>query len=178
MSEKITELFVTIFAEEKVKCLISRIVLVVWLFFLLVVKSSYTASLTSMLTVQQLQPGVNDIHELLKNGEYVGCGSGSFVMGLLEELGFHRSKIKPYHTLEDAHNALSKGSKNGGIAAFVGEIPYIKLFLAKNCKRYTMVGPIYKTAGFGYVSLTLLLIFSLDNQIQDQLAFSLHTDEK
>lgn len=41
-------------------------------------------------------------------------------------------------------------SKNGGIAAHVGEIPYIKLFLAEHCMGYTTVRPIYRTAGFGY----------------------------
>nr|POF07338.1 glutamate receptor 2.2 [Quercus suber] len=30
------------------------------------------------------------------------------------------------------------------------EIPYIKFYLAKYCSRYTMVGPIYKTGGFGF----------------------------
>ncbi|RCV11765.1 hypothetical protein SETIT_2G212400v2 [Setaria italica] len=75
---------------------------------------------------------------------------GSYVKGLLEELGFDRSKIKPYDTPDDFHNALSRGSSNGGIAALLHEVPYIKLFLANHCKGYTMVGPIYKAAGFGY----------------------------
>jgi hypothetical protein len=50
-------------------------------------------------------------------------------------------------------------SKNGGIAAHVGEIPYIKLFLAEHCMGYTTVRPIYRTAGFGYVSLTVFINF-------------------
>ncbi|KAJ1278896.1 hypothetical protein BS78_04G114000 [Paspalum vaginatum] len=146
-----TMLYFSLFEEkEMVKRLMSRIVLVIWLFFLVVLKSSYTASLTSMLTVQQLQPTITTVDELLRTGEPVGYGRGSYIKGLLEELGFHESKIKPYDTPEDYHNALSKGSKNGGVAALVDEIPYIKLFLADNCKGYTMVGPIYKTAGFGY----------------------------
>uniref|UniRef100_K3YZ13 Glutamate receptor n=1 Tax=Setaria italica TaxID=4555 RepID=K3YZ13_SETIT len=136
--------------EEMVKRLTSRIVLVIWLFFLVVLKSSYTASLTSMLTVQQLQPTVTNVDELLKTGQSVGYARGSYIKGLLEELGFDASKIKPYDTPEGYHNVLSKGSKNGGIAALVDEIPYIKLFLAEHCMGYTMVGPIYKTAGFGY----------------------------
>ncbi|PVH65971.1 hypothetical protein PAHAL_1G114500 [Panicum hallii] len=136
--------------KEKVKRFISRIVLVIWLFFIVVLKSCYTASLTSMLTVQQLQPTVTNVGELLKTGECVGYGRGSYIKGVLEDLGFDKSKIKPYDTLEDFHGALSKGSKTGGSAAFVGEIPYINLFLAEHCKGYTMVGPIYKTAGFGY----------------------------
>lgn len=121
----------------------------------MVLTSSYTASLTSMLTVQQLQPTVTDVHELLQSGECVGYQRGSYVKGLLEELGFDRLKIKPYDP-DDFHEALSRGSNNGGIAALVHEVPYIKLFLSNHCKGYTMVGPIYKAAGFGYVSLTTL----------------------
>ena len=72
MMSKIALTHNVISAEEKVKLLISRIVLVIWLFFLMVLKSSYTASLTSMLTVQQLQPTVTNGHELLKTGEIFG----------------------------------------------------------------------------------------------------------
>ncbi|KAJ3685968.1 hypothetical protein LUZ61_015132 [Rhynchospora tenuis] len=141
--------------QEKLENLLSKIVVIVWVFVLLVLTSSYTASLTSMLTVQQLQPTVTDIHDLQKNGEYVGYETGSFVEGLLQELKFDKSRIRVYQPEEFAE-ALGKGSANGGVAAIVHEIPYIKLFLAKNCKSYTMVGPIYKTAGFGFVSLLLL----------------------
>ncbi|XP_037441457.1 glutamate receptor 2.8-like [Triticum dicoccoides] len=139
-----------IYTEELVQRFLSRIVLIVWLVFLMVLTSSYTASLTSMLTVQQLQPTVTDVHELLKSGECVGHHRGSYVKGLLEELGFDRSKIKSYDSPDDFHKALSLGSNNGGIAALVHEVPYIKLFLANHCKGYTMVGPIYEAAGFGY----------------------------
>ncbi|KAF2916287.1 hypothetical protein DAI22_09g106900 [Oryza sativa Japonica Group] len=138
------------FLEEMVERLLSRIVLIIWLFFLLVLTSSYTASLTSMLTVQQLQPTVTDVHELLKNGEYVGYQGGSYVKDLLDELGFDKSKIRQYDSTDGFRDALSRGSSNGGISAVVDEIPYIKLFLAKHCEGYTMVGPIYKTAGFGF----------------------------
>ncbi|TVU19112.1 hypothetical protein EJB05_35245, partial [Eragrostis curvula] len=145
-------LFFSLFQQkDKVKGLLSRIVLLVWLLFLLVIiTSSYTASLASMLTVQQLQPTVTDVHELIKNKEYVGYHRGSYVGGLLEEIGFDSSKIKAYDSPEDFHDALSSGSKNGGISALVHEVPYIKLFLTKHCKEYIMVGPIYKTAGFVY----------------------------
>ncbi|KAK7856178.1 glutamate receptor 2.9 [Quercus suber] len=63
---------------------------------------------------------------------------------------FHESQLKPYSTFEGYHEALSKGTHNGGVAAIFDEIPYIKLFLAKYCSRYTMVGPTYKTDGFGF----------------------------
>ncbi|KAM0905460.1 hypothetical protein ACQ4PT_017372 [Festuca glaucescens] len=145
-------MFFSIFEEkEKLERFLSRIVILVWMFFLLVLTSSYTSSFASMLTVQQLSPTVIDVHELQKKGEYVGFRRGSYIEGLLVDIGFERSKIRPYDTHDEFYGALSNGSKNGGIAALVLEVPYIKLFLKKYNKGYTMVGPIYKSAGFAFV---------------------------
>ncbi|XP_020168507.1 glutamate receptor 2.8 [Aegilops tauschii subsp. strangulata] len=144
-------MFFSIFEEkEKLERFLSRIVLLVWMFVFLVLTSSYTASFASMLTVQQLSPTVTDVHELQRKGEYVGFHRGSYIEGLLVDIGFEKSKMRPYETQEDFAAALSKGSKDGDIAALVHEIPYIKLFLAKYSKGYTMVGPIYKSAGFAF----------------------------
>ncbi|XP_044950012.1 glutamate receptor 2.7-like [Hordeum vulgare subsp. vulgare] len=136
--------------KERVESILSRLVIIVWVFVLLVITSSYTANLSSMLTVQQLQPTVTDVHELVKKGEYVGYKNGSYLGDLLEQIGFDRRKIKAYSNPDDFHDALYKGSKNGGIAAVIDEVPYIKIFLSKHCKGYTMVGPIYKSEGFGF----------------------------
>ncbi|URD93879.1 hypothetical protein MUK42_00526 [Musa troglodytarum] len=138
-------------AGEKIENILSKFVVIVWVFVVLVLTSSYTASLTSMLTVQQLQPTVTDVHELLKHGDYVGYHKGSFVEGLLKQLNFDESKLRAYETTGEYFEALSKGSQNGGVSAIVHEIPYIKLFLAEHCTGFTMIGPIYKTAGFGFV---------------------------
>ncbi|KAM7476159.1 hypothetical protein LguiB_023402 [Lonicera macranthoides] len=137
--------------REKVISNLSRFVMIVWVFVVLVLTSSYTASLTSMLTVQQLQPTVTDIHDLVKNGDFVGYQSGSFIEGLLKSMGFDESKLKIYNTSIDYDDALSEGSRNGGVAAIIDELPYLRLFLAKYCNKYAMVGPTYQTAGFGFV---------------------------
>ncbi|KAL6846531.1 hypothetical protein ACP4OV_023979 [Aristida adscensionis] len=139
-------IYFSFFADrERVDSILSRLVVIVWVFVLLVITSSYTANLSSILTVQQLQPTVTDVHELLRKGEYVGYPKGSYVGDLLEELGFDRRNIRAYETSDDFADALSKGSRNAGIAALVHEVPYIKLFLAEHCKGYAMVGPIYKS---------------------------------
>ncbi|XP_044401473.1 glutamate receptor 2.8-like [Triticum aestivum] len=132
--------------EEELEHFLARTVLRVWMVVLLVLASSYTASFAAMLTVQQLSPTVTDVHELQKNGEYVGFHQGSYIDGLLVEIGFDTSKIRGYATPDDFYSALS----NGSIAAVVLEVPYIKLFLTKYNKGYTMVGPIYKSAGFAF----------------------------
>ncbi|XP_047953505.1 glutamate receptor 2.8-like [Salvia hispanica] len=120
------------------------------MFVVLVLSSSYTASLTSMLTVQQLQPTITDIHDLIEEGDYIGYQYGSFVTGLLRNMNFDTSKFRSYRTLKEYDVALSKGSRNGGVAAIVDELPYIRMFLSKYCRKYTMIGPIYQTSGFGF----------------------------
>ncbi|XP_055832305.1 glutamate receptor 2.8-like [Solanum dulcamara] len=137
--------------RERVTSNLTRFVLIVWVFVVLVLTSSYTASLTSMLTLQQLQPSITDLNDLIKNGEYVGYQEGSFVKDVfLKRMNFDSSKFRSYSTLEDYNNALLRGSKNGGVGAIVDELPYLRLFLNKYCRKYIMVGPTYKAAGFGF----------------------------
>lgn len=133
--------------REKVLSNLSRIVVIVWLFVVLVLQSSYTASLSSMLTVQQLQPTVTDLNDLIKNGNQVGYLVDSFMPSLLTRLNFKQSKLIAYSSPEEYHDALS----NRTVAAIVDEIPYLKIFLNKYCGKYAMVGTTYKTDGFGFV---------------------------
>ncbi|XP_016474840.2 glutamate receptor 2.8-like [Nicotiana tabacum] len=136
--------------RERVTSNLTRFVMIVWVFVVLVLTSSYTANLTSMLTVQQLQPTVTNLNDLITNGEYVGYQEGSFVKDVLKRMNFDSSKFKSYSTLEEYNDALSRGSKNGGVGAIVDELPYLRLFLNKYCRKYIMVGPTYKAAGFGF----------------------------
>ncbi|XP_011082028.2 glutamate receptor 2.7-like [Sesamum indicum] len=137
--------------KEKVVSNLARFVLVIWFLVVLILTQSYTASLASMLTVQQLQPTLTDVNELIRNKEYVGYQEGSFVYGLLKRLNFDESRLLPYNSPEQWDELFSKGTGNGGIAAAFEEIPYINVFLAKYCSKYTTVGPTYKTDGFAFV---------------------------
>ena len=93
----------------------SRFVLIIWVFVVLILTQSYTASLASMLTVQKLQPAFTDIKEIQRNGYKVGYQNSSFIKGfLMEYLGFDETKLVPLKTIQDYHDALSKGNKNGG----------------------------------------------------------------
>ncbi|KAM0017594.1 putative ionotropic glutamate receptor [Helianthus debilis subsp. tardiflorus] len=58
--------------REKLIRNLSRFVVIVWVSVVLVLTSSYTASLTLMLTVEQLRPTHTDINQIRKNGESVG----------------------------------------------------------------------------------------------------------
>lgn len=126
-------------AEDKVKSNLSRFVIMVWMLVVLVLISSYTANLASMLTVQELQPTVTDVKDLINNGKYVGCQDGSYVAGMSRNMGFENTRIKYYGTLEEYDEALRNGSENGGVDAIMDELPYLKLFLRKYPQKYTLV---------------------------------------
>ncbi|KAK4719096.1 hypothetical protein R3W88_017434 [Solanum pinnatisectum] len=136
--------------KERVTSNFTRFVLIVWVFVVLVLTSSYTASLTSMLTAQKIQPTITDLNDPIKRGEYVGYQKGSFVRGVLKSMKFDSTKLRSYSTLEEYNDALSRGGKNGGVGAIVDELPYLRLFLNKYCRKYILVGLTYKTAGFGF----------------------------
>ena len=140
---------------------LARFVVIIWMFVVLILTQSYTASLTSLLTVQQLQPTVTDLSKLLKNGDSVGYLKDSFVVGVLTNfLGFDKSKLVVYKSRDDLDKLFSKKREEGGIAAAFDELPYMKLFLAKYGSKYTMVDPTFKTDGFGFVSPLISLSLS------------------
>ena len=140
---------------------LSRAVIIIWCFVVLILTQSYTASLASLLTVEQLQPTVTDVYELITKEEYVGYQEGSFVRGLLLDLGFKESKLMVYGSPEECHHLFSKGSGNGGIAAAFDELPFIKLILSRYCSKYTMIDLKIKTGGLGFVSSLSYLAISI-----------------
>ncbi|CAL5361479.1 unnamed protein product [Camellia sinensis] len=141
---------------EKIVSNLARLMMTVWLFVVLVLSSSYTASVSSrlILTVQKLRPTVTDVNELIKNGDYVGYRSGSFIADILKDMGFDKSKITPCKSRVECNDALSKGRKNGGKSALFGVAPYNKLFVSRYCGKYTTIGPIYRADGFGFAVIS------------------------
>ncbi|KAL6599892.1 hypothetical protein ACP70R_045543 [Stipagrostis hirtigluma subsp. patula] len=137
--------------KEKLESNLSRFLVVVFVFVVLILTSSYTASLTSMLTVEKLEPTVTDAKELIGKGDYVGYQEGSFVAGELRRMNFDESRMRSYGSPEQYAEALSRGSASGGVAAVFDEVPYLKLFLARHCGGgYAMAGPVYDGNGFGF----------------------------
>ncbi|PON89450.1 Ionotropic glutamate receptor [Trema orientale] len=138
--------------KERVISNLARFVVVVWVFVVLILTQSYTASLTSLLTVQQLQPTITDVKQLIMNNESVGYIDGSFVHGiLLKHLGFSQSQLRIYKSPEECDELFSKKKADGGIAAAFDEYPYMKFLLARYCSKYTLLEPTFKTGGFGFV---------------------------
>ncbi|KAL3746131.1 hypothetical protein ACJRO7_015135 [Eucalyptus globulus] len=137
--------------REKIGNNLTRLVLIVWVFVVLILTQSYTANLASLLTVQRMTPEFVDVQDLIRNRHFVGYQKGSFVRGLLAgQLKFDESRLIPYGSPEEYHEALSKGSENGGVAAIFDELPCIKHFLAKYCNKYKTVGPTYKADGLAF----------------------------
>ncbi|CDY31759.1 BnaA04g16950D [Brassica napus] len=134
--------------REKVVSNLARFVVVVWCFVVLVLTQSYTANLTSFLTVQSLQPTVTNVKDLISKGESVGYQEGTFVYDLLRDLNFPESQLKPFGSAEECDDLLSKGTSKGGIAAAFDEVPYLKDIVSEYCSKYAMVEPSFKTAGF------------------------------
>ncbi|KAK2986065.1 hypothetical protein RJ640_011506 [Escallonia rubra] len=168
--------------EEKVVSNLARFVVIIWCFVVLILTQSYTASLTSMLTVRKLEPTFTSVQDLIMKGETIGYPKDSFVLQLLKQFNIDSSKLKEFNVTSDLEVAFSKGSSDGGMAAAFNEIPYLKLFLEKHCSKYALVGPTIKTNGFGFVfpkgsplvpdvSRALLSVTEGDKMVQIQKAW-------
>ncbi|KAE8696158.1 DNA repair protein XRCC3-like protein [Hibiscus syriacus] len=128
--------------KEKLLSNLSKFVVIVWVFAVLIITSSYTATLTSMLTVQQIQSSSRNAG--------VGTSADFLLLRGVNKSTYENPAIKPYHKPEEYADALTRGSKNGGVSAIIDEIPYLQIFLAKYPSDYTMTKSMAKTGGFGF----------------------------
>ncbi|KAL7583633.1 hypothetical protein Lser_V15G42031 [Lactuca serriola] len=125
--------------REKLQSNLSRFVVIVWVFVVLVLTSSYTATLSSVLTVQQI--GRNDI-------------STGFSQGLSPLGGVAFNKLKPVdpnlaklYTTADYAKAIN----SGGVDALVAEILYIRSNLALYyASDFSLIATASTTNGFGF----------------------------
>ncbi|XP_059670137.1 glutamate receptor 2.8-like [Cornus florida] len=132
--------------KERIQHNYTRVVMVVWLFLVLILTQSYTASLTSMLTVSGLDQNVDS---LKKSNAVVGCYGNTFVRDYLENvLHFKKDNIR-----EDiaTQSHYADALKNGSISAAFLEVPYAKAIVNQHCNQLTVTGQTYKFGGFGFV---------------------------
>lgn len=135
--------------RENTVSTLGRVVLIIWLFVVLIINSSYTASLTSILTVQQLFSPIKGIESLKSSDEPIGYQVGSFAEHYLEELGISKSRLVALGSPEEYARALQYGPKKGGVTAIVDELPYIEIFLSSQCK-FRVVGQEFTKSGWGF----------------------------
>ncbi|KAI8525602.1 hypothetical protein RHMOL_Rhmol13G0243300 [Rhododendron molle] len=125
--------------RERIQSNYARIVVVVWLFLALVLTQTYTANLTSMLTLSRLRPKI-------WSRENVGCDDYAFMKRYIKhELNF--TNIIPIKD-EDEYLACFK---NGSISAAFLENPYAKAFVNRYCRNFTLIPTKYSFGGFGFI---------------------------
>ncbi|XP_059638399.1 glutamate receptor 3.3 [Cornus florida] len=136
--------------RENTVSTLGRVVLILWLFVVLIINSSYTASLTSILTVQQLSSHVKGIETLKESNDPIGYQVGSFAEHYLtKEIGIPQSRLVALGSPEQYAIALQQGPKKGGVAAVVDERAYVELFLSSQCK-FRIVGQEFTKSGWGF----------------------------
>ncbi|XP_065854717.1 glutamate receptor 3.2 isoform X2 [Euphorbia lathyris] len=132
--------------RENTVSTLGRLVLIIWLFVVLIINSSYTASLTSILTVQQLSSPIKSIDSLVTTDERIGYQVGSFAENYLnEELNVAKSRLVALGSPEEYASALA----NGTVAAVVDEQPYVDLFLSEHCE-FSIRGQEFTKSGWGF----------------------------
>ncbi|KAL5737984.1 hypothetical protein ACOSP7_030745 [Xanthoceras sorbifolium] len=115
-----------VFAGERLLSNLSRFVVIVWVFVVLILTSSDTEN-------------------------YIGYQENSFTKGVIGNLNFKNSYLQPFSSPKEYADALSRGSKKRGVSAIIDEIPYIKVFLAKYSADYSMAaGSMSTTNGFAF----------------------------
>lgn len=130
---------------------LARAVLAPWLFAILIVTSSFTASLSSMMTVSHLEPSVPDIQTLLGTNAIIGCNKNTFLVHyLVDELKFQPENIRVFDSIHDFPRAF----ENKEIVASFTIAPHADVFLATYCKGYIKAGPTLKLGGLGFVSFS------------------------
>ncbi|KAG9156585.1 hypothetical protein Leryth_006560 [Lithospermum erythrorhizon] len=132
--------------RENTVSTLGRLVLIVWLFVVLIITSSYTASLTSIITVQKLTSSITGIESLITSQDHIGYQVGSFVESyLIEELNIAKSRLIPLGSQEEYADALKRGT----VTAVVDEQPYVRAFLSKYCG-FQIVGQEFTKSSWGF----------------------------
>lgn len=154
--------------RENTMSTLGRGVLIIWLFVVLIIQSSYTASLTSILTVQQLETSIRGIDDLKDSDYPIGFQVGSFAEEyMVKELNISRSRLKALGSPEEYAENLKLGPKKGGVMAIVDERSYVELFLSTYCK-IAVAGSDFTSTGWGFA-------FPRDSPLQVDLSTAILT---
>ncbi|CAI0410859.1 unnamed protein product [Linum tenue] len=141
--------FTTLFTFQglKLHSNLSRMALVVWLFMALAITQTYTANLSSILTVPKLEPAIDNVESIQMRRANIGYLKVTYVAKYLEEvLHFSPKKVKEYTSPEDSMRDLHEGV----IAAVFMERPWAKILLARYCTGFTIAKQSFKVGGFGF----------------------------
>ncbi|CAI5981727.1 unnamed protein product, partial [Closterium sp. NIES-65] len=115
--------------EQHVGTVLGRFVVISWLFVVLIVTCSYTANLTSILTVNNLTPPVQSLAAVITSGSVVGYLNGSFSEKHLLGFGVRRKQLQPLNSVDEYAEAML----NGTVVGVVDERPFLDLILTQDC---------------------------------------------
>ncbi|XP_022961655.1 glutamate receptor 2.7-like isoform X4 [Cucurbita moschata] len=130
---------------EPIKSGLARLVLGPWLFAILIITSSFTASLSSMMTITMSKPPVYDIESLKLKNATVGCTQNSIVMRFLSQASIPPENVKQLPSVDLFPIALETGE----IQAALLTAPHARIFLAKYCKGLTKL-TLFNLVGMGF----------------------------
>ncbi|RVW88457.1 Glutamate receptor 2.7 [Vitis vinifera] len=120
--------------REAIHSNITRVVIVVWLFVVFVLTSSYTASLSSILTVRRLESNVTDVEWLKATKSVVGCDGDSFsgnISAAFLELPYAKVFINQFCKNYTANQPLNRFGGLGFVSSNSSSSPFAftKFFL-------------------------------------------------
>ncbi|XP_010547168.1 PREDICTED: glutamate receptor 1.2-like [Tarenaya hassleriana] len=118
---------------------LSKFVVLVWVFAVLILASNYTATLTSMMTVQQIR--------FRSSQNYVGFFSGSLVVNVVLINSTFQGQRYRLRASDDYASAL----RNGTVSFIIDELPYLKVILGEYPKDLYLVKRETITNGFGFM---------------------------
>ncbi|KAL8110863.1 hypothetical protein AgCh_026569 [Apium graveolens] len=117
-------------------------------FVALIIIQSNTASLSSMLIAQSLEPIVKDVATLMKMNATTGYFQRSFLRSyIIGTLGFDPAKVRKYPSTAAGY---AKALNTKEIVRIIFEVPPAKVFLAQYCKSFIKSDRTFKDEGFGF----------------------------
>lgn len=130
-------------ADQMPRSVFGRVIAVLWMFTSVVFVAYFTASVTSSLTVQQLQGDIKGPEDL--PGKQVATTMGSTSAVYLRQ---QNAQLMEFPRIEDAFDALLKGQAD----AVVFDSPVLLYYAAHEGKgRVSLVGNVFRKESYGII---------------------------
>jgi polar amino acid transport system substrate-binding protein len=130
-------------ADQMPRSVLGRTMAVLWMFASVVFVAYFTASVTSSLTVQQLQGDIKGPEDL--PGKQVAATTGSTSAAYLRQ---QNVQVLEFPRIEQAYDALLQGQAD----AVVFDSPVLLYYAAREGKgKVNVVGPIFRKESYGIV---------------------------
>ncbi|KAH9320739.1 hypothetical protein KI387_015378 [Taxus chinensis] len=135
--------------KEDVKSAMGKGIVATWLFIALILNNSYTAHLTSILTVEKLAPALTNMNSLTTSEVKVGYMNNSFARDyLMHDLNIPKERLVPLNSPQDYVEKL----RSGEVGAIVDENPYVQIVKSLYpCAKIAVVDRgFFDTGGLGF----------------------------